>query len=550
MNKMRLLIIPTLIAPLYFSSISYGQSGSIANTEINDPSILIEIFKNIDHYSEDRQLFSLWLADSLLPSEGTGPLFVGFEKAASAGALNVLNNLTLSANNKISEISSSLRLKFSAALNLDAADNAVALLIDGSSSLVEPGDFDSWFSIHTEPTMEYTVEIPGCPRLIFLALKDNVESSKGGTFYDDGRNTFKSEQEETLHFKIRAPECENSRAIVSSKRQSISVAPGSSPAFPQSITLENTYVSSMLKDETQWFSFRPEPDITYQLEVKPSGEFDSVLSMFDSNDNTTTPLETDDDSGTDRGSIIRFQQSERELVYFQVSEYTNRPGRYEIAISEKPSLSGLAQQIEIGKPQDSTDETNRDGDMGWWVFTAEKDATYALTASSLEEGDTLLKIYDSNEQMSDSDDDGGSGLSSRLRFTAPESGDYLFSVEDISGSYVSYQVGVSLLDITPRELIPNDELNGNFTSSQLEQYWQFQSEAGISYEIETFPAGSVDTYIKLYRESNNELIASDDDGGTALGSKLTFKGDGKSYRLEVESLDGDTGQFKILMRRP
>jgi len=90
-------------------------------------------------------------------------------------------------------------------------------------------------------------------------------------------------------------------------------------------------------------------------------------------------------------------------------------------------------------PTDGSIQTHRfctAGDHDWVKFNAQTGCEYTIETLNLgSESDTVITLYDQNcSTLIDEDDDGGSGLASRIVWTAPSSGIYFVRIRHYSSS--------------------------------------------------------------------------------------------------------------------
>ena len=99
--------------------------------------------------------------------------------------------------------------------------------------------------------------------------------------------------------------------------------------------------------------------------------------------------------------------------------------------------------------------------------------------------------------------------------------------------------------------------DGQFERSA-DQWYRFDTDPGdpLTYVIETFAPVSdtagVDTIIRLYRESDSEMVfeGDDDDGGEGTYSRLVERlQPGRSYYLQVSSYSQTAGSFRLTVSR-
>ena len=97
----------------------------------------------------------------------------------------------------------------------------------------------------------------------------------------------------------------------------------------------------------------------------------------------------------------------------------------------------------------------------------------------------------------------------------------------------------------------DDRLNMIEMPGDLDAY-RVQLEAGVSYRIEVKAAGEypmADPYLTLLNEAG-ERVTADDDGGSGLDARLTFRPETSGvYHLQASGLGGSTGSYQISIAR-
>jgi hypothetical protein len=217
-----------------------------------------------------------------------------------------------------------------------------------------------------------------------------------------------------------------------------------------------------------------------------------------------------------------------------------------------------ANLIEVGDTQPH--DMHVEGDHDWVYFEAEEGATYVIETSNLgDDIDTVIYLYDQDENELAEDDDGGrEPLSSRLYWTATEDGTLYAEIKDWgdnAGPGTEYDISLSLGEaFEADEYEPDDSLAqarrvavGEAQAHNMHvagdiDWVSFEAEEGTTYVIETSNLGDyIDTVIYLYDEDENEL-AEDDDGGDGWASRLewTAAEDGTLY-VKIEDWGSAAG---------
>jgi hypothetical protein len=213
----------------------------------------------------------------------------------------------------------------------------------------------------------------------------------------------------------------------------------------------------------------------------------------------------------------------------------------------------------------SDEPVNQRGRFHAYRFDAREGQRLLVTAES-GEFDTYLIVGRQVGPVLDelkTDDDGGEETNSRLRFTAPRTGQYLVLVQSYSEEGMGpYTVSlaeapapttggsrpISLGGTHEGELADTDnedEENGKYYDE-----YTFRGRAGQRIEVE-MASEDFDTYLRLGRLDGCdwEELAADDDGGDDTGSRIrhVLDEDGE-YVIRATSFGENTGSYTLALR--
>ncbi len=176
------------------------------------------------------------------------------------------------------------------------------------------------------------------------------------------------------------------------------------------------------------------------------------------------------------------------------------------------------------------------GDGDFYKFPVTAGMPYGVKTFDLGPGcDTVLYLFREDGTLLLTDDDSGGALASRISWTADQDGLLYVAVRhySISGSG-SYKISVEGVDDhcdVPQACATVLETNGNPRSGNNEvegdeDWFRFNTVAGLTYQIETFDLGrNSDTIIGLFRSDGSTLVAQDDDGAGGFASRITWVAD-------------------------
>ena len=201
-------------------------------------------------------------------------------------------------------------------------------------------------------------------------------------------------------------------------------------------------------------------------------------------------------------------------------------------------------------PDEEASERLGRGEYHYFEFNAQRGRTYILETDA--QFDSYLEIYDDSRDYLAGNDDGGSGTSSRIEWTARSSGTHFALVrglgESDSGSY-----GLTLTLLDPDDhagsfddatrINAGDVADGSIVEGD-EDYFVFDARRGRAYILQT--SARFDTYIELYDEDGFELD-SDDDGGEDGASLLWWTAEySGSHYLKVRGYgSSDSGTYEL-----
>ena len=183
-------------------------------------------------------------------------------------------------------------------------------------------------------------------------------------------------------------------------------------------------------------------------------------------------------------------------------------------------------------------------------FDARRGQTYII--ETFAQFDSYLDLYDESSYHLTSDDDGGSGASSLISWTAGYSGAHVVEVrgysDSDSGSY----------DLVLTELGPDDHAGSFDDATRIdadqrldgfiepgdEDFFVLNARSGVGYMFETHTG--FDTVMELYDEDGYE-IGYDDDGGVDVASRLTWTaGYSGNHYLKVRAYEAsDSGHYQL-----
>ena len=198
-------------------------------------------------------------------------------------------------------------------------------------------------------------------------------------------------------------------------------------------------------DDTDGFVFQAEEGVFYQIDVALGTLSDSVVGLFDAD---VQELAYNDDHGDSLASRIIWAAPRSGAYYVAVEGYGT--GSYTLTVAVSDITDDHADSVEeattvtVGEAvQGALDHTN---DIDVFVFQAEEGVFYQIDVALGTLSDSVVGLYDADEQELAYNDDHGDSLASRIIWEATSSGEYYAAVEGFDTG--SYTLTVTVSDIT------------------------------------------------------------------------------------------------------
>ncbi len=207
-----------------------------------------------------------------------------------------------------------------------------------------------------------------------------------------------------------------------------------------------------------------------------------------------------------------------------------------------------ATAVTVGEAVQGTLEYGNDIDV--FVFQAEKGVFYQIDVALETLSDSLVGLYDADEQELAYNDDHGDSLASRIVWEAPRSGAYYVAVEGYDTG--SYTLTVTVADITDDHADSVEEATavtvGEAAPGALDytddiDFFVFLAEKGVFYQIDVALGTLSDSLVGLY-DADEFLLTFNDDHGDSLASRIVWEAprSGANY-VAVEGYD--TGSYTL-----
>ena len=211
--------------------------------------------------------------------------------------------------------------------------------------------------------------------------------------------------------------------------------------------------------DTDWFAVSLVAGRHYRVDLEGTSTGQGALEdprlggIFDADGNPVAGAGSDDDGGEGYNSRLQFTAPETGVYYIAAGAHASHAGTYLLSVAEvgddHPDTTATGAIIEAGGA--AAGEIETPGDADWFVVELIAGEDYRIdleggrTSRGTLEDPLLLGIYDAGGDLLDgtTNDDGGTGLNSRLEFEAPYTGAYYIA----AGAYEDH-VGTYTLEVT------------------------------------------------------------------------------------------------------
>lgn len=315
-----------------------------------------------------------------------------------------------------------------------------------------------------------------------------------------------------------------------------------------------------VNSDQDWFRFQGYPGACYTFYSTYSS--DTIIYLYD--DNGTTLLAWDDESGDLNNFKLEFTPTANALYKLKVVAYENVTGYYGFNYSYNAypdSFEPDNTAIEYttltvtGTNQTQNHTIHSAEDQDWFLFYGYAGLAYAFYSHG--SIDSRIFLYAENgTTLLDWDDDDGDDLNYSLQFAPAADNFYKVKVDgygDWVGGYVfnylfsvaadAYEPDNSASEYTAITPTSTLQTQSHTLHSNTEQDWfRFQGAANRVYTF--YSTGITDTRIWVYDDSGSSLIAYDDDSGDGDNFALEFIPTATAYyKLKVFGSAGSIGAY-------
>jgi hypothetical protein len=303
-----------------------------------------------------------------------------------------------------------------------------------------------------------------------------------------------------------------------------------------------------------------------------SSAFDAYLSLLRPVGGITEVLRSDDDGGEGTDSRMRFTVPSTGTYYLVAQAFgSGSVGPFTLSLEQapppapvvaRPTALGQTHQATLTETDPILEEDESDWEVFHHVYTVQARAGQSLLiAMDSDDFDAYLgfgPMHGGHVQVTDTDDDGGSGTNARLRVTVPADGTYGIQARSFSGGVGGYTLLVREhvpQPVTTRAIRTGQQVPAALSVEDAEldngahyQQWTYTGRAGETVRIR-MESDEFDTYLALGQgtgASFHEMAANDDDGeSTNSFLEFTLPAAGE-YVIRATSFgSGATGAYTL-----
>lgn len=297
---------------------------------------------------------------------------------------------------------------------------------------------------------------------------------------------------------------------------------------PQLLSLGGTPREGSISTARQTRLYRLEVTVPTQVILYTSGSLlDTTGALVDTEDRI---ISQDDDGGESTNFRIETFLPRRGTYFLRVRGYSSSTGSYTLHAER----GELPMRLSLGGPalQGSIEES-RDADVYFLDVTGPTGVAIYTTGGF----DSVGSLFDPDNRLIATDDDGGDGLNFRIDTFLVRSGTYSLEVtKPFFGKAGTYSVQAARGESPTLLLLGGPPQQGAILTGGAEDLFRLQVTNPTRVAIST--SGGVDTGGELY-DPQGELIATDDDGG-----------DGENFRINAILLRRGTYVLRIVPSHP
>ena len=336
--------------------------------------------------------------------------------------------------------------------------------------------------------------------------------------------------------------------------------------------------------DRDWFAITLVAGRTYRIDLEGFQSDGGTLGdpylhgIYDADGNLISGTANDDRGWLSFDSQVTFTPTASGTFYIAAGAYGSSQGTYTVSVTDVTdgtpddyaAIATTTGTVTAGGS--TTGEIEYDGDRDWFAVTLEAGKSYRIDLEGSRTGDGTLSdpflrgIYDASGTLigDTANDDGGTGLNSRVTFSPGQAGIFYIS----AGAYGSSQgiYTVSVIDVTDGP--PDDyaadattiatvavggSANGEIEYDGDRDWFAVTLEAGKSYRIDlegsrTGGGTLWDPFLRGVHDASGTLIddTTDDDSGTRPNSRVTFTPEqGGTFYIAAGAFRSSQGTYTV-----
>lgn len=316
--------------------------------------------------------------------------------------------------------------------------------------------------------------------------------------------------------------------------------------------------------DSDWFSITLSAGASYTFSLEGNTLSDPYLRVYDSS-GAQLAYNDDSDEGGTFDSELDFVPSESGTYYLSAGSYQGGGrGTY--------TLSAVQGAVQDEEPDTGGNDGNGtftgsidfsgDTDRFEVTLTAGVMYEFALEGSSVDKGtlsDPVIKLFDSNDNLVGSDDDGGGNYNSLLEYRPESTGTYYVTASGFGSAVGTYTLTMSSAETGDQigdnaasagSISADQSITGTIDFADDADWYAISLSAGVQYTIDlegspTERGTLSDTFLSVYN-ADGQLVDSNDDGGTGYNSNLVLSPDAAgTYYISAQAYGDNTGTYLL-----
>ena len=277
---------------------------------------------------------------------------------------------------------------------------------------------------------------------------------------------------------------------------------------------------------------------------------------------------TDNNGGAGLNSRLFFEPESAGTHYIAAGANGHRTGTYRVSVAEvddHPAGTGTTGTVAAGGS--ATGEIERSGDRDWFAVTLDAGKSYRIdlegsfTNAGTLRNPFLRGVHDAGGNLipGTTDNNGGTGLNSRLFFEPESAGTHYIAAGANGHRTGTYRVSVTEVDDHPAgtgtagTVAAGGSATGEIERAGDRDWFAVALEAGKSYRIDlegsaTNDGTLTDPFVRGVYDADGNPIGgtTDNNGGTGLNSRLFFEPESAGTHYIAAGANGDrTGTYRV-----